>query len=75
MTIEPVRGTRAPRYGLGSRAAGAGLLLSLLALAACGDWTNYARDGRSINIRDCTEWRTESVSGCYDGQGGGGGKL
>jgi len=51
---------------------GAGLLLSLLALAACSDTINYARDGRSINTRDCSEWRTESVAGCYDGQGGNG---
>jgi hypothetical protein len=72
MTTNALRGARPRRYGLGSRAVGAGLLLSLLALAACSDWTNYARDGRSINMRDCTEWRTESVSGCYDGQGGGG---
>ena len=72
MTIEPVRSARPWQYVLGSRAVGAGLLLSLLALAACSDMVNYARDGRSINMRDCTEWRTESVSGCYDGQGGGG---
>ncbi len=51
---------------------GVGLLLSLVALSACSDTINYARDGRSINMRDCTEWRTESVSGCYDGQGGNG---
>jgi hypothetical protein len=75
MTIEPVRVSRPRRYILGSQTVGAGLLLSLLALAACGDTINYARDGRSINVRDCSEWRTESVSGCYDGQGGGGGKL
>ncbi|HEV2545710.1 MAG TPA: hypothetical protein VGU20_00070 [Stellaceae bacterium] len=72
MTIDPVRGARRRRYGLGGRAVGAGLLLSLLALAACTDTINFARDGRSINVRDCVEWRTESVSGCYDGQGGGG---
>ena len=51
---------------------GAVLLLSSLALAACGDVINYARDGRSINTRDCTEWRTDSIAGCYDGQGGNG---
>jgi hypothetical protein len=72
MTIEPIRSARPWQYVLGGRAVGAGLLLSLLALAACSDTINYARDGRSINMRDCTEWRTESVSGCYDGQGGGG---
>jgi len=72
MTIDSVRGARPLRYVVGSRAVGAGLLLSLLALAACGDTINYARDGRSINMRDCSEWRTESVSGCYDGQGGNG---
>jgi hypothetical protein len=75
MFIDPVHGARSRRYVRGSRAVGAGLLLSLLALAACSDTVNYARDGRSINTRDCTEWRTESVAGCYDGQGGGGGKL
>jgi hypothetical protein len=72
MTIDTVRDARQRRYVLGSRAIGAGLLLSLVTLAACTDTINYARDGRSINMRDCTEWRTESVSGCYDGQGGNG---
>jgi hypothetical protein len=72
MIIDPDRGAR-PRRNvmvLGSRAVGAGLLLSLLTLVACSDTINYARDGRSINLRDCTEWRTESIGGCYDGQGG-----
>jgi hypothetical protein len=74
MIIDPERGDQ--RRSLAKHARiGPVLLLSLLGLAACSDWTNYARDGRSINIRDCSEWRTESVSGCYDGQGGGGGKL
>jgi hypothetical protein len=22
------------------------------------------------NLRDCSEWRTTSIGGCYDGQGG-----
>ena len=71
MVIDPDRGDQRrslPKYVN----IGAGFALSLLALAACADTINFARDGRSINIRDCTEWRTESVSGCYDGQGGGG---
>jgi hypothetical protein len=36
--------------------------LSLAALAAC-----YS----GPNLRDCSEWRTDSIPGCYDGQGGG----
>jgi hypothetical protein len=72
MTIDSVRGARPRRHVLGSGAVSAGLLLSLLALAACSDTINFARDGRSINMRDCSEWRTESVAGCYDGQGGNG---
>jgi hypothetical protein len=40
-----------------------GLALSLLLVAAC-------REG-GANIRDCSQWRTESIPGCYDGQGGG----
>jgi len=36
-----------------------GLLLS--ALAGC-----YS----GPNLRDCSEWRTTSIGGCYDGQGG-----
>jgi hypothetical protein len=36
-----------------------GLMLS--ALAACYD---------GPNLRDCSEWRTTSIGGCYDGQGG-----
>jgi hypothetical protein len=72
MTIDAVRGACPRRYILAGRAVGAGLLLSLLALAACSDTINFARDGRSINMRDCTEWRTESIAGCYDGQGGNG---
>ena len=42
----------------------AALAVSLLAVAACSE------GGR--NIRDCSQWRTESIPGCYDGQGGGG---
>jgi hypothetical protein len=38
--------------------------LALLAIAACSD-------GSGRNIRDCSQWRTESIPGCYDGQGGG----
>jgi hypothetical protein len=72
MTIDAVRGACPRRCILAGRAVGAGLLLSLLALAACSDTINFARDGRSINMRDCTEWRTESIAGCYDGQGGNG---
>ena len=37
--------------------------LSLTALAAC-----YS----GPNLRDCSQWRTDSIPGCYDGQGGGG---
>lgn len=70
MTIDLDRSDR--RRPLPNLSAGAGLLLALVALAACSDTINYARDGRSINTRDCTEWRTESVAGCYDGQGGNG---
>jgi hypothetical protein len=40
------------------------LVVALLALAACSD-----SSGR--NIRDCSQWPTESIPGCYDGQGGG----
>ena len=36
-----------------------GLMLS--ALAACYD---------GPNLRDCSEWRTTSIGGCYDGQSG-----
>ena len=42
----------------------AGLLIivvALSALAACYD---------GPNLRDCSEWRTTSIAGCYDGQGG-----
>jgi hypothetical protein len=28
-------------------------------------------DGSGRNLRDCSQWRTESIPGCYDGQGGG----
>jgi hypothetical protein len=38
-------------------------VLSLAVLAAC-----YS----GPNLRDCSEWRTDSIPGCYDGQGGGG---
>ncbi|HEV2545711.1 MAG TPA: hypothetical protein VGU20_00075 [Stellaceae bacterium] len=37
--------------------------LSLAVLAACYN---------GPNLRDCSEWRTDSIPGCYDGQGGGG---
>ena len=40
------------------------LAVSLLTVAACSD-----PSGR--NVRDCSQWRTESIPGCYDGQGGG----
>jgi hypothetical protein len=40
------------------------LAVSLLTVAACSD-----SSGR--NVRDCSQWRTESIPGCYDGQGGG----
>jgi len=33
----------------------------LSALAGCYD---------GPNLRDCSEWRTTSIGGCYDGQGG-----
>ena len=38
--------------------------LLLLPLAACGG-------NAGANIRDCSQWRTESIPGCYNGQGGG----
>jgi hypothetical protein len=37
------------------------IALSLSGLAACYD---------GPNLRDCSEWRTTSIAGCYDGQGG-----
>ena len=37
---------------------------AMLGIAACSD-----PSGR--NVRDCSQWRTESIPGCYDGQGGG----
>jgi hypothetical protein len=42
----------------------ASMCFVFLAVAACSD-----PGGR--NIRDCSQWRTESIPGCYDGQGGG----
>jgi hypothetical protein len=36
-------------------------IIMLSALAACYD---------GPNLRDCSEWRTRSIAGCYDGQGG-----
>jgi hypothetical protein len=36
-------------------------IMMLGALAACYD---------GPNLRDCSEWRTRSIAGCYDGQGG-----
>jgi hypothetical protein len=71
MIIDSERGEQ-PRSLRSRRGVGAALLMALLALVACTDTINFARDGRSINMRDCSEWRTESVSGCYDGQGGNG---
>jgi len=38
--------------------------LQLLAVAACSG-------NAGANLRDCSQWRTESIPGCYDGQGGG----
>jgi hypothetical protein len=37
------------------------ITLALGVLAACYD---------GPNLRDCSEWRTRSIAGCYDGQGG-----
>jgi hypothetical protein len=37
------------------------IVLALGALAACYN---------GPNLRDCSEWRTTSIAGCYDGQGG-----
>jgi hypothetical protein len=37
------------------------IVFALSALAACYD---------GPNLRDCSEWRTRSIAGCYDGQGG-----
>ena len=37
------------------------VIMMLGALAACYD---------GPNLRDCSEWRTTSIAGCYDGQGG-----
>ena len=42
----------------------AALGFAFLTIAACSD-----PSGR--NVRDCSQWRTESIPGCYDGQGGG----
>ena len=42
----------------------AALGMALLGIAACSD-----PSGR--NVRDCSQWRTESIPGCYDCQGGG----
>ncbi len=74
MPIDLDRAAGLGRFLQKSRAARAGLLVSLIALGACADMTNYARDGRAINLRDCSQWATESIPGCYDGQGGGGGR-
>ena len=71
MIIGPERGNPLGSLPKSAR-IGAVLLFVLPLLTACADMVNYARDGRSINMRDCSEWRTESVSGCYDGQGGNG---
>jgi hypothetical protein len=37
------------------------IVLALDALAACYN---------GPNLRDCSEWQTTSIPGCYDGQGG-----
>jgi hypothetical protein len=37
------------------------IVLALSALTACYD---------GPNLMDCSEWRTRSIAGCYDGQGG-----
>jgi hypothetical protein len=37
------------------------IVLALGALAAC-----YS----GPNLRDCSNWQTDSIPGCYDGQGG-----
>jgi hypothetical protein len=70
MTSDPNRGDHRWRALPWGRPLGAVLLPPLLALAACSDVTNYARDGRAINLRDCSNWSTRSIPGCYDGQGG-----
>jgi hypothetical protein len=38
--------------------------LLLLPLAGCNG-------NGGANLRDCSQWRTDSIPGCYDGQGGG----
>jgi hypothetical protein len=43
-----------------------GAVSSLLALTACYD---------GPNLRDCSQYATTSIPGCYDGQGGGGGGI
>jgi hypothetical protein len=55
---------RARRPMLSAALAIASICFVFLAVAACSD-----PSGR--NIRDCSQWRTESIPGCYDGQGGG----
>ncbi len=70
MTSDPNRSDQRPRGLSLGRCLGAVLLVPLLVLAACGDVTNYARNGRAINLRDCSDWATRSIPGCYDGQGG-----
>ena len=72
MTVDPDRCDHGGARMRSGPAFGAGLLLALLALAACGDTINYARDGRAINLRDCSDWATQSIPGCYDGHGGNG---
>ncbi|HEV2549792.1 MAG TPA: hypothetical protein VGU20_20930 [Stellaceae bacterium] len=39
------------------------IALAMSALAGCYN---------GLDLRDCSEWRTTSIPGCYDGQGGGG---
>ena len=70
MTRDLNRGDQGWRALPWGRFTAAVLLLPLLALAACGDTLNYARDGHAINLRDCSDWGTQSIPGCYDGQGG-----
>jgi hypothetical protein len=63
-TICAVSRIRVRRPMLSPFLAIASMCFVFLAVAACSDPT-----GR--NIRDCSQWRTESIPGCYDGQGGG----
>jgi hypothetical protein len=47
--------------------------MTLLRLASCGVFlVALAACYGGPNLRDCSNWRTDSIPGCYDGQGGGG---